>query len=148
MHLRFVILIVAALSTPAIFAQGTNQPTVDELVAKNIEAKGGATALNSLQTLRSTGKMLVQQGQIELGYLQTKKRPDEVRTEASLQGMTQIEAYDGKDGWKVSPFFGRKDPERMSADDVASRNFCRCCGVACEHRNLRGRCIQRGTAHW
>jgi hypothetical protein len=60
----------------------------------------------------------VQQGQIELGYLQTKKRPDEVRTEASLQGMTQIEAYDGKEGWKVSPFFGRKDPERMSADDV------------------------------
>ena len=60
----------------------------------------------------------MQQGQIELGYLQTKKRPDEVRTEASLQGMTQIEAYDGKDGWKVSPFFGRKDPERMSADDV------------------------------
>ena len=32
--------------------------------------------------------------------------------------MTQIEAYDGKEGWKVSPFFGRKDPERMSADDV------------------------------
>ena len=70
MHLRFVIsFIVAALSTPAIFAQGTNQPTVDELVAKNIEAKGGAPALNSLQTLRSTGKLLVQvQGQIELGY--------------------------------------------------------------------------------
>jgi len=119
MHLRFLIsLIVAAIITPAIFAQGTNQPTVDELVAKNIEAKGGASALKSLQTLRSTGKFLVQQGQIELGYLQTKKQPDEVRTEASLQGMTQIEAYDGKDGWKVSPFFGRKDPERMSADDV------------------------------
>ena len=119
MHLPFIIsLIVAALSTSAIFAQGTNQPTVDELVAKNIEAKGGATALKNLQTLRSTGKMLVQQGQIELGYLQTKKQPDEVRTEASLQGMTQIEADDGKDGWKISPFFGRKDPERMSADDV------------------------------
>ena len=120
MHLRLVIsLIIAAMAAPAAFAQGTNQPTVDELVAKNVEAKGGATALNNLQTLRSTGKLLVPvQGQIELGYLQTKKRPDEVRTEASLQGMTQIEAYDGKDGWKVSPFFGRKDPERMSADDV------------------------------
>src|SRR5437660_4350144 len=120
MHLRVVIsLIVAAISASAIFAQGTNQPTVDELVAKNIEAKGGATALKSLQTLRSTGKLLVQQqGQIELGYLQTKKRPDEARTEASLQGMTQIEAYDGKEGWRVSPFSGRKDPERMSADDV------------------------------
>src|SRR5437773_3231254 len=120
MHLRFVIfLIVASLSIPAIFAQGTNQPTVDELVAKYIEAKGGATALNNLQTLCLTGKLLLPvQGQIELGYLQTKKRPDEVRTEASLQGMTQIEAYDGKEGWKVSPFFGRKDPERMSADDL------------------------------
>src|SRR5438874_5863214 len=120
MHLRFVIfLIVASLSIPAIFAQGTNQPTVDELVAKDIEAKGGATALNNLQTLRSTGKLLLPvQGQIELGYLQTKKRPDEVRDEASLQGMTQIEAYDGKEGWKVSPFFGRKDPERISTDDV------------------------------
>jgi hypothetical protein len=119
MHLHFVIsLIVAALSMPAIFAQGTNQPTVDELVAKNIEAKGGATALNSLRTLRATGRLLVQQGQIEYGYAQIKKRPDEVRSEASLQGMTQIQAYDGKEGWKVSPFFGRKDPERMSADDV------------------------------
>ena len=119
MSLRFLIPFVsAAFFASPLFAQDKNQPTVDELVAKNIEAKGGATALKSLQTLRSTGKLLVQQGQIELGYLQTKKLPDEVRTEASLQGMTQIEAYDGKDGWKVSPFFGRKDPERMSADDV------------------------------
>src|SRR5881398_2306981 len=120
MSIRFLIpFISAVLFASAIFAQGTNQTTVDELVAKNIEAEGGATALNNLQTLRSTGKLLLPvQGQIELGYLQTKKRPDEVRTEASLQGMTQIEAYDGKEGWKVSPFFGRKDPERMSADDV------------------------------
>jgi hypothetical protein len=119
MHLRFVIsLIVAALIAPAIFAQETNQPTVEQLVAKNVEAKGGATALRDLQSLRLTGKLLVQQGQIQYAYLQTKKRPDEVRTEASLQGMTQIQAYDGKEGWKVSPFFGRKDPERMSADDV------------------------------
>ncbi|PYI97083.1 MAG: hypothetical protein DME98_09655 [Verrucomicrobia bacterium] len=119
MHLRSVIsLVFAAVITPTIFAQDTNQPTVDQLVAKNIEAKGGATALHDLQSLRLTGKMLVQQGQIEYAYLQTKKRPDEVRTEASLQGMTQIQAYDGKEGWRVSPFFGRKDPERMSVDDV------------------------------
>ena len=108
MSLRFLIPFVsAAFFASPLFAQDKNQPTVDDLVAKNVAAKGGATALKSLQTLRSTGKLLVQQGQIELGYLQTKKLPDEVRTEASLQGMTQVEAYDGKDGWKVSPFFGR-----------------------------------------
>src|SRR5689334_5350178 len=120
MSLRFLVpFISAALFAPGIFAQDTNPPTVDELVAKNIEAKGGAAALNNLQTLRLTGKLLVPvQGQIELAFLEVKKRPDEVRTEASLQGMTQIEAYDGKEGWKVSPFFGRKDPERISSDDV------------------------------
>ena len=32
--------------------------------------------------------------------------------------MTAVQAYDGKEGWKISPFQGRKDPEKMSADDV------------------------------
>ena len=120
MSFRFLIpFISSALFASAVFAQDKSQPAVDELVAKNIEAKGGATALNNLQTLRATGKLLLPiQGQIELGYLETRKRPDEVRVEASIQGMTQVQAYDGKEGWKISPFFGRKDPERMSADDV------------------------------
>src|SRR5947199_8676092 len=120
MNLRSVISIVffVALIAPGAFAQDKNQPTADELIAKNIEAKGSAAAVHDLQTLRLTGKLLVQEGQIQLAFMQVKKRPDEVRTEASLQGMTQIEACDGKEGWKVSPFFGRRDPERMSADDV------------------------------
>ena len=121
MHLRFVILLISvALMAAAGFAQEKNAPTLDELVSKNIEAKGGADALRALQSLTLTGKMLVQQGQIQLTYVQTKKRPGEVRTEATLQGMTQVEAYDGEEGWKISPFQGRKDPERMSADDVKS----------------------------
>ena len=118
MHLRFLIPFIFMAFGSEVYAQQKSQPTVDELTTKNSEAKGGTAAIRSLQTLRFSGKMLVQEGQIQLTFLQVKKRPDEVRTEASLQGLTQIEAYDGKDGWRVSPFFGRKDPERMSADDV------------------------------
>jgi len=119
MHLRCVIsLLFAALIASGVFAQDKSQPTADELVAKNIEAKGGATALHDLQSLRLTGKMLVQEGQSQYTYVQIKKRPDEVRNEVSLQGLTQIAAYDGKQGWRVSPFSGRKDPERMATDDV------------------------------
>lgn len=117
---RFVIIFVsAALIAPA-FAQEKKAPTLDELVAKNIEAKGGANALAALQSLKLSGKLLVQQGQVELAYNETKKRPGAVRSELTLQGMTIIQAYDGKEGWKVSPFQGRKDPEKMSADDVKS----------------------------
>jgi hypothetical protein len=121
MHTRFILLVVsAALVASAVPAQDQKAPTLDELVAKNIEAKGGADALHALQSIRMTGKLLVQQGQIQFGYVTTKKRPGAVRTEASLQGMTSVQAYDGKEGWKISPFQGRKDPEKMSADDVKS----------------------------
>ena len=94
--------------------------TVDTLVAKNIEAKGGAKALQAMQSLQLKGKLLVNDGQMEFAYTQTKKRPENVRSELTLQGMTMVQAYDGKDGWKISPFQGRKDPEKMSADDTKS----------------------------
>src|SRR5438067_6355290 len=119
MYSRLTIVSVAsALPVIAVCAQDKPQLTVDELVAKNVAAKGGADALRALQAVRLNGKMLVNEGQIHLAYAETKKRPDEVRTEATLQGMTAVEAYDGKDGWRISPFKGRKDPEKMSADDV------------------------------
>src|ERR1700747_2051175 len=111
-----VTLVAVALVAPAAFTQEMPAPalTLDELVAKNIEAKGGAQAVHAPQSLRRTGAMLVNEGQIRLSYTQIKKRPLEVRTEATLQGMAEIEAFDGKEGWKISPFQGRKDPERMS----------------------------------
>jgi hypothetical protein len=121
MYLRLaVIFFLGALIARTTLAQSPPPPTLDALVAKNIEAKGGPDAIKALQSLRLTGKMLVNEGQIEFAYTQTKKRPGEVRTELTLQGMTVIQAYDGKEGWKVSPFQGRKDPEKMSADDTKS----------------------------
>jgi hypothetical protein len=119
MYSRLTIVSVAcALAVTAVCAQDKPQLTVDELVAKNVAAKGGADALRALQSVRFTGKMLVNEGQIQLAYVETKKQPGEVRSEATLQGMTAIEAYNGEQGWRISPFQGRKDPEKMSADDT------------------------------
>src|SRR2546423_6796421 len=121
MYSRLTIVSVAsALAVTVVCAQDKPQLTVDELVAKNVAAKGGADALRALQSVRFTGKMLVNEGQFQLAYVQTKKRPGEVRSEATLQGMTAIQAYDGEQGWRVYPFQGRKDPEKMSADDTKS----------------------------
>jgi hypothetical protein len=121
MKLRFAIILTAAsLAAPVLRAQEVKPLTVDTLVTKNIEAKGGIDALRAVQSLRLKGKMLVNQGQIEFAYSQTKKQPGQVRTELSLQGMTMVQAYDGAEGWKISPFGGRKDPEKMSVDDAKS----------------------------
>src|SRR6266851_3073889 len=120
MNLRLIVLLVTGVALISASAETQDQTklTLDELVAKNIEAKGGADALRALQSLRSNGKMIVNEGQLQLAYVQTKKRPGDVRTEVTLQGMTAVQAYDGKEGWKISPFQGRKDPEKMSADDL------------------------------
>src|SRR5689334_22752117 len=120
MRLRLASLVVATSSIAAVaFAQDQNQKkfTVDELVAKNVEAKGGMEALHALQSLKLTGKILVNEGKIVFSYVAIKARPNKLRTEATLQGLTQVDAYDGKEGWKISPFSGRKDPERSTTDD-------------------------------
>ena len=115
-----IIIAAVTLTAPMLFSAPESSPqmTVDQLVAKNVEAKGGADALKGLQSIKFTGKILVNQGQIAFGYVETRKRPNQVRIEASLQGMTAVNAYDGSEGWKISPFQGRKDPEKMSADDT------------------------------
>jgi hypothetical protein len=122
MKKRIVVLIAGSLVAAGVYAQDPKpiavKETVDSLVAKNTEAKGGAQALAAVQSLKLQGKMLVNSGKLELGYVVTKKKPGAVRLELTLQGMTRIDAYDGTEGWKISPFSGRKDPEKASADDA------------------------------
>ena len=119
---RIVFLVAGSFVAAGLCAQDpkpiTVKETVDSLVAKNTEAKGGAQALSAVTSLRLQGKMVVNDGKLELGYIVVKKRPGAVREETTLQGMTRIDAYDGTEGWKISPFQGRKDPEKVSADDA------------------------------
>ena len=99
-------------------ASGALAVTADELAAKNIAAKGGLDKLNAIQSLRLSGKLRVNGGTIELGYTELVKRPGSIRYEAQLQGLTRVQAYDGTQAWQINPFQGRKDPERLSADDA------------------------------
>jgi hypothetical protein len=122
-HMQSRLIVVSAIGVALFSAAAENKdqekaPSLDELVAKNVEAKGGAGALKSLQSLKRTGKVIVNQGQVQFDYVETKKRPWQVREDATLQGMTAVQAYDGKEGWQISPFTGRKEPEKMAADDV------------------------------
>jgi hypothetical protein len=95
---------------------GAAAQTVDEVIAKNIQAHGGLEKLKAVRTIRITGKF--SQGSFRAGFLQENKRPGMVREEAIIQGLSQIQAYDGKTGWQVSPFGGRKDAELLSQDDL------------------------------
>jgi outer membrane lipoprotein-sorting protein len=101
----------AVLLVPALSAQ-----TVDEIIAKNVQARGGMDKIKSVQTIRSTGTMTMGPGMEAPGSMIV-KRPDMARLEFTIQGLTAVQAYDGKDAWQIMPFMGKKDPEVMSADD-------------------------------
>lgn len=108
----FAWLLVAGLAGIAAHAQ-----TAEELIEKNLQATGGRAKIEGVKSVRMTGKMLAQQG-IEVPMVIEYKEPDKMRTEVTVQGMTMVQAVDGKTGWVVAPFLGKKDPEPMSADDL------------------------------
>jgi hypothetical protein len=92
--------------------------TVDEVIAKNVQARGGLEKLKAVKSLRTTVKF--SDGSFRAEFRQENKRPGKVREELIVQGMAQIQAYDGKTGWQISPFSGRRDPDLLSQDDMKS----------------------------
>lgn len=109
MRLTQMIIVGILCSTAVATAQ-----TAEELVAKNLQARGGVDKIKAINSLKMTGKAYVG---IEAVVSQENKRPAMIRQDFTVQGMTQIQAYDGKVGWQISPFGGRKDPELMGEDD-------------------------------
>jgi photosystem II stability/assembly factor-like uncharacterized protein len=91
--------------------------TADEIVAKYVTAIGGMDELRAVKTLRRTGKSLAGMG-FELRLLQENRRPNRVRQEMSMQGLTGVLAYDGRQGWKIEPWGGKKDAEPLGEDEL------------------------------
>ena len=104
--------ILAAVACPLLL---TGQ-TAEELVAKNLEARGGMENIRAIKTLRMRGRL--QQGGFIAQIAKTSVAPNFLRQTFTVQGMTQIQAYDGSSGWRISPFEGRKDPELLGEDDL------------------------------
>ena len=112
--LRRLLLGIAALAFLAPMAQAQ---TADEIVAKYVQARGGMDKLKAVKSVRMTGKMMMGPG-MEAPMVLEIQRPDKMRMEFTVQGMTGVQAYDGKVGWIVMPFMGKKDPEAVPAEDV------------------------------
>lgn len=107
---------VAAITAP-LGAQST--PTADDIIARYIKTVGGADKIQSIRTLRRVGKYTGDDG-FEAIVIEESTRPNKVRQEFSIQGMTGINAYDGANGWKIDPFGGKKDPESLSEEEMRS----------------------------
>jgi photosystem II stability/assembly factor-like uncharacterized protein len=105
---------------PALASTPASAFDAEDLVRRHVEALGGEAKIAALTSLRISGKLTVGTGDgaIDLGFSQTYKRPGMVRLEATLQGLAAVFAFDQEAAWQIQPFQGRKDPERLSADEA------------------------------
>ena len=89
--------------------------SLDDIVARSIEARGGQEKILALQSVRMTGQMILGES-LEAPFSWEWKRPGKFRVELTLQGKTAIQAFDGKQAWMVAPFAGKLEPELLSAE--------------------------------
>src|SRR5436853_6772199 len=106
---RLLLSVCALFIAAAAFAQ-----TADEVIDKHLKAEGGLEKMKAIQSVRGTGTLKM--GPMEAPITITKARPDQMRTDFTIQGMTGTQAYDGATGWAVMPFLGKKDPEKVPED--------------------------------
>ena len=120
---RCLLIVLVSLSlgsplAPAAALAAAAALDADQIIARNVAARGGLERLRSLQSLRLTGRLHIPGGNLDITVLRVVQRGGSVRREFTLQGLTAVTAYDGAQAWKIDPFQGRKDPELMSADEA------------------------------
>jgi len=113
-------LVVLGVAAPVLAEAQSRAPAMstDAIVARYTAARGGLPAIKAIRTLKMTGTMRPGGFDAKLKFVETIDRPGSVRIDATLQGLTLVQSYDGAKGWQIQPFQGRKDPEDVSADDA------------------------------
>src|SRR5918912_330157 len=106
-----------ALAGLIIFAAHVSAQTADEIVAKFVKTVGGMEKIQAVKSLRRTGKYNGGGG-FEAVVVEENKRPNLVRQEFQIQGMTGVTAYDGRTGWKIEPWNGKKDAEPLGEEKM------------------------------
>ena len=120
-QLRAAVLTVAALFIGGNAAAQT--PSADELVAKNLAARGG-DKLQTLNSMKLTGSVSVQGMEVPLVVLT--KRPNKMKQETTMQGQKMVQAFDGQTVWGVNPMMGSTAPrviEGPAADALKTQSL-------------------------
>jgi hypothetical protein len=103
-----LLLTLAATTAPA--------QTVDDVVRRYVEARGGAAKLRAVESLRFTGTMELPE--VSAPFVLELKRPNRMRTEFLVQGQTGVRAFDGQNAWERLPLPG-EPPRPMGPEEAA-----------------------------
>jgi hypothetical protein len=112
----------SALAAAVLLALAAPAPaqTVDDVVRRYLEARGGLARLHAVQSLRLTGTMELPD--VSAPFVLELKRPNKMRTEFTVEGQTGIRAWDGRTAWERLPLPGER-PRPMGPEDAAAKGY-------------------------
>jgi hypothetical protein len=97
----------------ALRAAGSRGQTAEELVNRNLSARGGVARLKSVPGLRILAHVLLPTAGLEFPAVITTKRPNLFYEESTIRGQKVIAGFDGEKGWIVNPLMGAVAPREM-----------------------------------
>ena len=146
---RNAVIAASLLSSLAVsFAFAVDTPstapklTAEQVVEKNIAARGGLQAWRGVQTVSMSGKLDAggnersnfevrstganpgaaapqrPKEQVQLPFRMEMKRPRKSRLEIDLKGQTSVQVYDGTNGWRLRLFLNRHQVEPYTPDQL------------------------------
>jgi hypothetical protein len=115
---------MVALGAPAARAAEAKRAaslSAEQIVAKNVEARGGLATWRAVSTLKMSGEMDAGgTGETKLPFVLSMKRPHKSRLEITFAGKNATQIYDGSQGWKVRPYLNRHDVEPFTPAEARS----------------------------
>jgi len=85
--------------------------TLDEVLAKNYQARGGLDKLKSLTGWKMTGKIIIPAQGLDLPMVLWQKRPNKMRVDTTFQDKKIVQAFNGQKAWWIMPFLSEKAQE-------------------------------------
>src|SRR5215470_17309996 len=114
---RLAFLLLSISFIPRASATGQPLQTADEIIARYLQRVGGSQRLHAVLSVRRYGHFYGGGG-FEAVVAYENGRPNKVREEFTFGGLTGVTAFDGKNGWKIEPWAGKRDAEPLGEDET------------------------------
>lgn len=108
---RSLIFLLSLAITGALSGVSSAQ-TVDEIVAKNMKARGGIDKFKSVNSMKINATVSAQG--MKLPVTIYSKRPNMMREETDFQGQKMVRAFDGTTAWAINPMMGGGTPQALT----------------------------------
>ena len=90
--------------------------TVDQIISRNMKARGGLTAIKSLRGQKIEGR--ISMGDLEGPFRVEMSKPGKLREEIELKGKLIVRTLSGGQGWVFNPLRDMIEPALLDADDI------------------------------